>query len=48
MTKGFFEREGIDFKEVFAPVARIETIRIIVGITNNHNWPIKWMPNTRF
>lgn len=36
VAKGFFQREGVNFEEVFTPVARIETIRLIVGIANNH------------
>ena len=27
MAKGFIQKEGIDFDEVFAPVARIKTIK---------------------
>lgn len=37
VAKGFLQREGMDFEEVFAPVSRIETIRLVVGIANNHN-----------
>ena len=38
MAKGFLQKEGIDFDEVFAPVARIETIRLVVGLANMNNW----------
>lgn len=34
MTKWGFQRNGIDFDEVFAPTARIETIRLIVALSN--------------
>jgi len=37
MAKEFLQREGIDYEEVFAPVARLETIRLIVGIAHNNN-----------
>ena len=37
VAKGFFQKEGIDFDEVFAPVARIETIRLLVGLANMNN-----------
>lgn len=37
-AKRFLQREGIDFKDVFVPVTRTDTIRIFVGIANNHNW----------
>lgn len=39
VAKGFLQREGIDFEEVFTPVDRIETIRLVV-IANNHSWAI--------
>ena len=40
VAKGFLQRECIDFEEVFALVARIEIIRLVVGIANNNNWSI--------
>lgn len=40
VAKGFLQRQGINFKEVFTPITRIETIRLIVGIANNNNWSI--------
>ncbi|WVZ15560.1 hypothetical protein V8G54_013126 [Vigna mungo] len=38
VAKGFLQKEGIDFTEVFAPVARLETIRIVVAITCFREW----------
>ena len=38
VAKGFLQKEGIVFDEVFAPVARIETIRLVVGLANINNW----------
>ena len=32
VAKGFFQRESISFKEVFAPVVRTKTIRLVVGM----------------
>nr|GEU30940.1 retrotransposon protein, putative, unclassified [Tanacetum cinerariifolium] len=37
VTQGFRKEEGIDFKESFAPVARIEVIRIFVANAANKN-----------
>jgi hypothetical protein len=43
VAKVFLQREGMNFEEVFAPFARIKIIRLVVGIANNHNWPIYQM-----
>ena len=38
VAKGFPQREGVDYGEIFAPVARIETIRLVVGIASTRRW----------
>ena len=38
VEKGFLQKVGIDYGEVYAPVARIETVRLVVAITTNANW----------
>ena len=40
VAKGYIQRHGIDFEEVFAPVARIETIRFIISLAASHGWEI--------
>ena len=40
VAKGFIHKEGINFDEVFAPVARIKTIRLVVGIAEMNSWHI--------
>ncbi|GJZ30766.1 retrovirus-related pol polyprotein from transposon TNT 1-94, partial [Tanacetum coccineum] len=37
VAKGYHQEEGIDFKESFAPVARIEAIRIFVANAAQNN-----------
>ena len=40
VAKGYIQRHGIDFDEVFAPVARIETVRLIIGIAASRGWEL--------
>ena len=37
VAQGYTQVEGIDFDETFAPVARIEAIRILLAYANHHN-----------
>ncbi|GJR40556.1 retrovirus-related pol polyprotein from transposon TNT 1-94 [Tanacetum coccineum] len=43
VAQGFHQEEGIDFKESFAPVARIEAIRIFIANVANKNMIIYQM-----
>nr|GEW17176.1 retrovirus-related Pol polyprotein from transposon TNT 1-94 [Tanacetum cinerariifolium] len=43
VAQGFKQKEGIDFEESFAPVARIEAIRIFVANSTNKNMKIYQM-----
>ena len=40
VAKGYVQRHGVDYEEVFAPVARIETIRMIIALAGSHGWEI--------
>ena len=37
VAQGYTQIEGIDFDETFAPVARLEAIRILIAYANHHN-----------
>nr|GEY17347.1 retrovirus-related Pol polyprotein from transposon TNT 1-94 [Tanacetum cinerariifolium] len=43
VAQGFRQEEGIDFKESFAPVARIEAIQIFIANSAHKNMPIYQM-----
>lgn len=40
VAKGFHQTHGIDFHEVFAPVARWDTIRLILGLAAQRGWSV--------
>ncbi|GKD42959.1 retrovirus-related pol polyprotein from transposon TNT 1-94, partial [Tanacetum coccineum] len=41
--KGYAQEEGIDFEESFAPVARLEAVRIFIAYTIHKSFPIYQM-----
>jgi hypothetical protein len=43
VARGFLQKEGIDYGEVFAPVTRMETIRLVTAISNLNDWPMYQM-----
>ena len=40
VVKGYAEREGISFWEIFSPVARMESIRILIAIAAQEEWEL--------
>jgi hypothetical protein len=40
VAKGYVQRQGIDFKEVFVPVARMETVRLFLAIAAQMGWQV--------
>ena len=37
---GFTQSYGIDYQETFTPVAKLNTVRIILSIAINQDWPL--------
>ena len=40
VAKGFVEKYEVDFDEVFAPVARLETVLVLIAIAAQESWEI--------
>jgi hypothetical protein len=40
VAKGYVQQQGVDFEEVFAPVARLDTIRLILALAANRGWQV--------
>ena len=40
VAKGYVQRHGVDYDEVFAPVGRIETIRLIIALAGSQGWEV--------
>jgi hypothetical protein len=43
VARGFVQQVGIDFDEVFAPVARMESIRLLLALAAHEGWPVHHM-----
>jgi hypothetical protein len=43
VVKGYSQRQGVDYEEVFAPVARLETVRLLIALAAQRNWEIHHM-----
>ena len=43
IAKGYVQRQGIDFDEVFAPVARLESVRLLLALAASEGWVVHHM-----
>ena len=43
VAKGYAQVQGVDFNEVFAPVVRIETVRVILALAAQGGWQVHHM-----
>jgi hypothetical protein len=43
VARGFVQQEGVDFDEVFAPVARMEYVRLLLTLAAQEGWQVHHM-----
>ena len=43
VAKGYVQKQGVDFEEVFAPVARLESVHLLLAIAAHHSWEVHHM-----
>ena len=46
VTKGYTQREGVDYEEIFSPIAILKSIRILLSIATFYDYEI-WQMNVK-
>jgi hypothetical protein len=43
VAKGYVQQQGVDFEEVFMPVVRMESVRVLLILATHNNWSMHHM-----
>jgi len=43
VAKGYSQKEVIDYEDTFAPVGKLNTIRIMIILAAKHNWKMHYL-----
>jgi len=41
VARGFTQTYGLDYEETFAPVAKLNTVRVLLSLAANLDWPLR-------
>jgi hypothetical protein len=40
VAKGYSQKQGIDYEDTFAPIAKMNNIRLIIALAPKYNWKL--------
>lgn len=40
VAKGYNQEYGIDYEEVFVPIIRLDTVKMLISLATHHSWKI--------
>ena len=43
VVKGYKRNFGVDYEEVFAPITRLETVRLLLALVAKNDWKVHQM-----
>jgi hypothetical protein len=43
VSKGFSQVEGIDYNETFSPIAKMNSIHLVLALATSHKWEVHQM-----
>jgi hypothetical protein len=41
VAKGFTQTYGIDYLETFTPIAKLNSVRVLLSLATNRDWPLQ-------